>query len=189
MVFSDSFLCKVLDNFTDWIARPYSSLEGVIPLLFQFLTNETVSCYRDVPWSEEELSFIACTFTSIFKRTFKMILKPKPTILIDFPANLVLTKVYWGIFLLALPTVVVSLAFKSNNFIKVVMSGSEVPFTSFSRAGLPSPKFKAWWASIRERVRNFGESGAQCVDIPPIFQGDLTLKLSAKAKPLAIKGK
>lgn len=31
--------------------------------------------------------------------------------------------------------------------------------------------------------------GAQCVDIPPIFQGDLTLKLSAKAKPSAPKRK
>jgi len=36
---------------------------------------------------------------------------------------------------------------------------------------------------------NFGESGSQRVDMSPIFQGDLTLKLSAKVKPSAIKRK
>ncbi|XP_050259854.1 uncharacterized protein LOC126704910 [Quercus robur] len=35
---------------------------------------------------------------------------------------------------------------------------------------------------MEERVRNFGESGAQQVDVPPIFQGDWTLKLPTKAK-------
>ena len=87
----------------------------------------------------------------------------------------------------ALPIIVVSLAFKSNNLIKVLVSGSEVPFTYPSRIGLPSPRIKAWWSGIRERVRNFGESGSQGIDIPLIFQGDLTLKLSANAKPSAIK--
>ena len=82
-----------------------------------------------------------------------------------------------------------SLAFKSNNLIKVLVSGSEVPFTYPSRIGLPSPRIKAWWSGIRERVRNFGESGSQGIDIPLIFQGDLTLKLSANAKPSAIKRK
>ena len=118
-----------------------------------------------------------------------MILKPKLIILGDLPANLVLTKVYWDISLPQPHLLVTSLAFKSNNLIKVLVFGSEVPFASPSRTGLPSPKFKTWWSSIRERVRNFGENGSQHVDIPPIFQGDLTLKLSAKSKPLTIKRK
>ena len=54
MVSSDSFLCKVLDDPTDCTARPYSPLEGALPPLFQSLINETASCYKDVPWSEED---------------------------------------------------------------------------------------------------------------------------------------
>ena len=82
-----------------------------------------------------------------------------------------------------------SLPFKSGNLIKVLVSSSEVPFTSPSRVGLPLPRFKAWWSGIRECVKNFGENGSECVDIPPIFQGDLTLKLFAKAKTSSIKRK
>ena len=36
---------------------------------------------------------------------------------------------------------------------------------------------------------NFGENGAQRVDVPPIFQGDLTLKPLTKAKPSSTKRK
>ena len=71
MVSSDSFLCKMLDDPTDWIARPYSPFEGGLPLLFHFLKNETISCYRDAPWSEEELSFVACAFTSHLQAHFQ----------------------------------------------------------------------------------------------------------------------
>ena len=35
-----------------------------------FLKNETVSCYRDAPWSEEEFSFVACAFTSHLQACF-----------------------------------------------------------------------------------------------------------------------
>ena len=82
-----------------------------------------------------------------------------------------------------------SLVFKSQNLIKMLESGSKVPFASLSRVGLPTPRFRARWSGIRERVRNFGESGSQRVDIPPIFQGDLILKLFVEAKPSTIKRK
>ena len=49
------------------------------------------------------------------------------------------------------------------------------------------PGFESWWFDIRECVRNFGEIGAQRVDVPPIFQGDLTLKPLPKAKPSSTK--
>ena len=82
-----------------------------------------------------------------------------------------------------------SLVFKSQNLIKMLESGSKVPFASLSRVGLPTPRFRARWSGIGERVRNFGESGSQRVDIPPIFQGDLILKLFVEAKPSIIKRK
>ena len=37
-------------------------LEGGLLPLFQALTDEIASCYKDVPWSEEELYFIAYAF-------------------------------------------------------------------------------------------------------------------------------
>ncbi|KAK9997217.1 hypothetical protein SO802_021903, partial [Lithocarpus litseifolius] len=40
-----------------------------------------------------------------------------------------------------------------------------------------------------EHVRNFGEGGAQRVDVPPIFQGDLTLNPPTKAKFLGTRKK
>ena len=82
-----------------------------------------------------------------------------------------------------------SLAFKKENLIKILVSSLEIPFTSPNRNGLPSPKFKSRWSDIREPVRNFGENGAQRVDVPPIFQGDLTLKPLPKAKPSGTKRK
>ena len=82
-----------------------------------------------------------------------------------------------------------SLAFKKENLIKILVSSLEIPFTYPTRNGLPSPKFKSRWFDIRDPVRNFGESGAQRVDVPPIFQGDLTLKPFPKAKPSSIMRK
>lgn len=82
-----------------------------------------------------------------------------------------------------------SLAFKIWNLIKVLVPSLEVPLATPSRIGLPLLRFKTRWSGIRERVRNFGESGSQRVDSPPIFHGDLTLKLLAKAKPSTSKRK
>ena len=65
-VSSNSFFSKVLDDPTDWTFRPYSALEGKLPPLFTSLENIFVSRYRDTPWSEQELSFIACAFPSHF---------------------------------------------------------------------------------------------------------------------------
>ena len=70
-VSSNSFLSKVLDDPTDWIARPYSALEGGLPPLFTSLENISVSRYRDTPCFEEELSFIACAFPSHFQARFQ----------------------------------------------------------------------------------------------------------------------
>ena len=39
MVSSNSFICKVLDDPIDWIARPYSPLKGELLPLFLFLKN------------------------------------------------------------------------------------------------------------------------------------------------------
>nr|POF02446.1 hypothetical protein CFP56_28056 [Quercus suber] len=159
MVSSNNFLCKVLDDLTDWIARPYSPLEGALPPLFNSLTNKTASHYRDVPQSEDDFETQAYN-PQRFARQF------------GFDKG-----VLGYLSTPALPTIVASLAFKSSNLIKVLAFGSEVPFASPSRIGLPSAKFKIWWFGIREHVRNFGDNRSQRVDIPPIFQGDLTLKL------------
>ena len=82
-----------------------------------------------------------------------------------------------------------TLGFKKENLIKILVSSPEIPFTSPTIARLPSPKFKSWWSNIRKRVRNFGGSDAQWVDVPLIFQGDLTLKLPTKAKLLGTRRK
>ena len=71
MVYFDSFLCKVLDDPTNWIARPYSPLKGGLLPLFHFLKNETVSCYRNAHWFEGQLPFVACDFTSHLQAHFQ----------------------------------------------------------------------------------------------------------------------
>lgn len=71
MVSSNSFLCKVLDDPTNWTAKPYSPLEGGLLPLFHSLKNETIFRYRDAPWSEKELSFFACAFTSHLQAHFQ----------------------------------------------------------------------------------------------------------------------
>ena len=91
----NSFLSKVLDDPIDWITRPYSALEGRLPILFTSLESISISRYRDSPWSEEELSFVACAFPS-----HKISMKLKLIIPIGLPTNLVLTKAYWDISLL-----------------------------------------------------------------------------------------
>ena len=48
-VSSNRFLSKVLDDPTDWTARPYSALKGGLPPLFTSLESIFVSCYRDTP--------------------------------------------------------------------------------------------------------------------------------------------
>ena len=70
-VSSNSFLSKFLDDPTNWIARPYSALEGGLPLLFTSLESISISRYRDTPWSEEELSFVACAFPSHLQARFQ----------------------------------------------------------------------------------------------------------------------
>ena len=69
-VSSKSFLSKVLDDPTDWTARPYSVLEGGLPPLFTTLESVFVSHYKDTPWSREELSFVACAFPSHLQARF-----------------------------------------------------------------------------------------------------------------------
>ena len=49
VVSSNSFLSKVLDDPIDWIARPYSALEGGLPPLFISIESIFVSRYRDTP--------------------------------------------------------------------------------------------------------------------------------------------
>ena len=85
----NSLLSKVLDDTTDWITRPYSALEGRLPILFTSLESISISHYRDNPWSEEELSFVACDFPS-----HKMSMKLNLIIPISLPNNFVLTKAY-----------------------------------------------------------------------------------------------
>ena len=63
-VSSNNFLSKMLDDPTDWTAKPYFALEGGLPSLFTSLENIFVSRYRDTPWSEEEHSFVACAFST-----------------------------------------------------------------------------------------------------------------------------
>nr|POF06655.1 hypothetical protein CFP56_29244 [Quercus suber] len=150
VVSSTSFLSKVVDDPTDWTARPYSTLEGRLPSLFTSLESVTVSRYRDTPWFAHQFGFDQGVLGQLST--------------------------------LALPAVVATLGFKKENLIKILVSSPKIPFTSPTRAGLPSPRFKSWWSNIREHVRNFGESDAQWVDVPPIFQGNLILKLPTKAK-------
>ena len=68
---SNSFLSKVLDDPTDWTARPYSVLEGRLPPLFASLECISVSHYRDTPWFEEELSIVTYAFPSHLQAHFQ----------------------------------------------------------------------------------------------------------------------
>ena len=62
----------MLDDPIDWIARPYSALEGGLSPLFTSLESISVSRYRDTPWSEEELFFfVACAFPSHLQARFQ----------------------------------------------------------------------------------------------------------------------
>ena len=167
---SNSFLNKVLDDPIDWTARPYSALEGGLLPLFTSLESISISRYRDTSWSEEELSFVACAFPSHLQACFQEEYKTQPYNPHRFTRQFRFDQGILGHFSnLALPTVVASLAFKRENLIKILVTSLEIPFTSPTKTGLPSPKFKSWWFDIREGVRNFGESGAQRVDVPPIF--------------------
>ena len=67
---SNSFLSKVLEDSADWIARPYSALEGGLPPLFTPLESISISRYRDTLWFKEELSFVVCAFPSHLKARF-----------------------------------------------------------------------------------------------------------------------
>ena len=71
VVSSNGFLRKVLDDPIDWIARSYCTLEGGLPSLFTFLEKIFVSHYKDTPWFEEELSFVACAFPSHLQAHFQ----------------------------------------------------------------------------------------------------------------------
>ena len=180
----------MLDDPTDWTARPYSALEGGLPPLFTFLESVSVFCYKDTPWFEEEISFVACAFPSHFQAHFQDEYETQTYNPHKFARQLGFDQGILGhLSTSALPAVVAFLAFKKENLIKILVSNPEIPFTSPTRNGLPSPRFKSWWSDIRERVRNFGESGAQRVDVPPVFQGDLTLKPFPKAKPLSTNKK
>ena len=70
VVSSNSFLSKVLEDSADWIARPYSALEGGLSPLFTSLESISISRYRDTLWFEEELSFVVCAFPSHLKARF-----------------------------------------------------------------------------------------------------------------------
>ena len=189
-VSSNSFLSKMLDDPTDWIARPYSTLEGGLPSLFTSLENIFVSHYRDTPWSEEEHSFVACAFSTYLQARFQEEYETQTYNAYRFASQFGFNQGILGhLSTLALLVIMAFLAFKKENLIKILVSSPEILFTSFTRNGLPSPRFNSWWFDNRECVRDFGESDAQRVDIPPIFQGDLTLKPLPKAKPSSTKRK
>ena len=184
VVSSNSFLSKVLDDPIDWTARPYSALEDGLPPLFTSLESFFVSRYRDTPWS------VACAFPSILQACFQDEYKTQTYNPHRFARQFCFDQGILGhLSTLSLPTVMASLAFRRENLIKILVSSPEIPFNSPTRTRLPSPRFKSWWSDIREHVRNFGESGAQQVDVLPIFQDDLTLKLLPKAKPSVTKRK
>ena len=174
---------QVLDDPSDCTTRPYSVLKGGLHSLFTSLENISVSRYRDTPWSEEELSFVVCAFPSHLQARFQDEYETQTYNPHKFACQF---GFYQGIrghlSTLALPAVVASLAFKRENLIKILVTSPEIPFTSPIRTRLPSPKFESWWSDIKERVRNFRESGAQQMDVPPIFQGDLTLKPLQKSQ-------
>ena len=62
---------KVLNDPTNWTAKPYSALEDGLPPLFTSLESVLVSRYRDTPSSKEELSFVACAFFSHLQAPFQ----------------------------------------------------------------------------------------------------------------------
>lgn len=71
VVSSECFLSKVLDDPTNWTARPYFALKGRLPPLCTSLESVPVSRYRDSPRSEEELSFIAHAIPSHLQVSFQ----------------------------------------------------------------------------------------------------------------------
>ena len=136
---SNSFLSKVLDDHTDWIARPYSILEGGLPPLFTSLESISVSRYRDTPWSEEKLSFVACAFPSHLQACFQDEYETQTYNPYRFAYQFGFDQgILRHLSTLALPAVVASLA------LKILVLSPEIPFTSPTRNGLPSPKFKSW---------------------------------------------
>ena len=155
-VSSNSFLSKVLDDPTDWTARPYSVLEGGLPPLFTFLESVFISHYRDTPCSEVELSFVTCAFPSHLQACFQDEYETQTYNPHRFSYQYGYDQGILGHFsILTLLAVVPSLAFKKENLIKILVSSSVIPFTSPTKNGLPLPRFKSWWFDIRERVRNF----------------------------------
>ena len=139
------FLSKVLDDPTDWTARPYSVLEGGLSPLFTSLESIFVSHYRETPWSEEELSLVAYAFPSHLQACFQDEYETQTYNPHRFAHQFGFDQGILGhLFILALPTVVASLIFKKENLIKILVSSLEIRFASPTRNGLPSPKFKSW---------------------------------------------
>ena len=134
----------MLDDLIDWTTRPYFALEGGLPLLFTSLENISISCYRDTPWSEEELAFFACAFSSHFQARFQDEYETQAYNPYRFAHQFGLDQGILGhLSTLTLPAVKASLAFKRENLIKILITSLEIPFPFPTRTGLPSPRFKS----------------------------------------------
>ena len=119
-------------------------LEGGLPPLFTSLESIFISRYRDTPWSEEELSFIACAFPSHLQARFQDKYETQTYNPHRFAHQFNFDQGILGQFsTLALLAVVASLAFKKENRIKILVSSLEIPFTSPTRNRLPLPRFKS----------------------------------------------
>ena len=128
VVSSNSFLSKVLDDPTDWATRPYSLLKGGLPPLFTSLKSVPTSLYRDIPWSDE-LYFIGCAFPSHLQAHFHEDYETQAYNPHRFARQFGFDQGVLGhLSTLALPTVVASLGFKKEKLIKILVSGSEIPF-------------------------------------------------------------
>ena len=130
-VSSNNFLSKVLYDPTNWTVKPYSALKSGLPPLFISLESIFVSCYRETPWSEEELFFVACAFPSHLQECFQDKYETQTYNPHWFTCQFGFDQGILGhLSTLALPAIVASLAFKRENLIKILVSSPEIPFTS-----------------------------------------------------------
>ena len=87
----------MLDDLTDWTARPYSALKGGLPPLFTSLESN-LFLVTEMPFGLRKNFFLLLVlFLLIFKLVFKMSMRLKPITPIGLLANLVVAKASWDI--------------------------------------------------------------------------------------------
>ena len=97
VVSSDNFLCKVLDDPSDWTIRPYSPLEGGLFFCSSLWRMKLSLVIEMLIGLRRSFLLQLVPLLPTFRHIFKIILRPKLITQRYLHANLVLTKAYWDI--------------------------------------------------------------------------------------------